>query len=363
MTSTLDAIVAAIDHQPGMSTAELHARAERSVARHLPLASTDERRSAVDAALDRLNGRGPIDRLLADPDVDEVIIHAGGELWVDRAGCLSPAGSIATSDTIRFLERALAPLGRRLDRTTPIVDARLDDGTRLCAAIAPVAVAGTEVSLRRHRVGTLQLHDFAPAPVCDVIATLLERRSNIVVTGATSSGKTSLLACLITDRLRAGERIVLLEDTAEISAYGHLVRLEARPRSTEGTAAIPLDELLVTALRLRPDRLVVGEIRGDEVITLVQAMNTGHDGSMATCHANGPTDAIHRLSQLVLRAAPGWPMPAIVDQLHRSIDAIVHLGRGTNGRRQILSISEPDGIDVRPLTDHERVIAAPQRSR
>jgi pilus assembly protein CpaF len=209
MTTMLDAIVAAIDHQPGMSTTELRARAERSVARRLPLASAEDRRSAVDAALDRLNGRGPIDRLLADPDVDEVIVHAGGELWVDRAGCLSPAGSISTSDTNRFLERALAPLGRRLDRTTPIVDARLDDGTRLCAAIAPVAVAGTEVSLRRHRVGTLHVHDFAPEPVCEMVATLLERRSNIVVTGATSSGKTSLLACLITDRLRAGERIVL----------------------------------------------------------------------------------------------------------------------------------------------------------
>lgn len=363
MNDPVDEIAAHVGHHPGMSSAEVRSRVAHAVSQRLPLASADRRNAIGAAVLDRLNGTGPIERLLDDATVDEVIIHAGLELWVERSGALERLGRVAPGDVERFLERSLAPIGRRLDRSSPTVDARLSDGSRLCAVIHPIAVAGTEISLRRHREGRLTIDDFAPPAIATVIRAALEQRCNIVVTGATSSGKTSLLTCLVADRLAAGERIVLLEDTAEIVAPGHLVRLETRPPNADGTTAIGLDDLLVTALRMRPDRLVVGEIRGSEVVTLVEAMNTGHDGSMATCHANGPVDAMHRLAQLVLRAAPGWPMAAIHDQLHRSIDLVIHLGRGAGGRRHVTSIAEPDGDGMRPITDDTRRIAKPRRSR
>lgn len=363
MSTGLDAIISTIDHRPDMSSADLVDVVRRAVARHLPLAADAERAHTSTAILDRLDGRGPIDRLLTDPTVDEVLVHAGTQLWVERAGCLTPMGTITEGDVSRFLERSLAPAGRRLDRTSPTVDARLADGTRLCAAVAPIAVAGTEVALRRHRTQSLNVKDFCPPSIAALVSEILSRRLNILITGATSSGKTSFLTCLVAGCLSTGERLVLLEDTAEIVADGHLVRLETRPPNAEGTAPIHLDDLLITALRMRPDRLVVGEIRGNEVVTLIQAMNTGHDGSMATCHANGPADAIDRLAQLVLRASPGWPMSAILDQLRRSIDIVIHLGRGAGGQRRVLAIAEPDDGGTRPLADHRCVLASPNRTR
>ena len=226
-----------------------------------------------------------------------------------------------------MLERVLAPLGRRLDRTNPIVDARLPDGSRVCAVIGPVAVDGAAVSIRRFR-----RHAFRSLPSrrhgsSSCSPRCCAPRCNVVVSGATSSGKTSLLASLLglTD---PGERIIVLEDTAELQpTNAHVVRLEARPATPDGIRPIPLDELVRTALRLRPDRLVVGEVRGNEVTGLVQAMNTGHDGSLATCHANGPIDALLRLETLVMQAAPSWPLAAIRAQLSRSIDVIVHVAR------------------------------------
>ncbi|MDA2944211.1 MAG: ATPase, T2SS/T4P/T4SS family [Actinomycetota bacterium] len=363
MIDPVDSIVADIDLRPGSTASQMRRCAENAVSRRLPLATDNERAAMVNAVTDRLLGVGPIQRLLRDDGIDEVIVHAGSGLWIDRAGQLEHLGTIAEGEVTRFLERALAPIGRRLDRSTPMVDARLPDGTRLCAVVEPVAVAGTELTLRRHRPNTFTLEDFCGSDVAGVIIDLLDRRANIVVTGATSSGKTSMLAAMMARCLDGGDRVVLLEDTAEISANGHLVRFEARPANAEGTRPVPLDDLLVTALRMRPDRLVVGEIRGDEIATLVQALNTGHDGSMATCHANGPVDALNRLAQLVLRTTAGWPMPAIVEQLHRSIDAVIHLGRGSDGHRNVVSIAEPTGDGVRYLTDHGEVLGRPSRSR
>jgi pilus assembly protein CpaF len=354
------------------------------IGRHLPLADDTSRQRVLDGVLARVFGLGRLGELLDDPTVDEVVIHRGRDLWIERAGRLSPAGTIGEREMTVALERILAPTGRRLDRTTPTVDARLPDGTRLCAVIPPVAVDGTEVALRRHRRHRFGLDDLASPPVAALLRDLIARRSNLCISGPTSSGKTTLLAALIGEATRhpgSPQRVVLLEDTAEIdptdTAPGHVVRLESRPANADGTRAVSLLDLVAAALRLRPDRLVVGEIRGDEVTALVQAMNTGHDGSMATCHANGPEDALHRLEGLMLQAAPTWPLAAIRAHLLRSIDHIVHLGRDAAGARRVTAIAETvppdavgsvaDGSDRSPLVtllaDDSRVLTPPTRGR
>lgn len=352
-----------------------------TVRRRLPLADDATRQRVIDAVIARVYGLGRLGELLDDPTVDEVVVHRGGDLWVERGGRLASVGRITSREVTVALERILAPTGRRLDRASPTVDARLADGTRLCAVIPPVAVDGTELALRRHRRRRFGLDDLATPPVAEILRELVGGHANLLITGPTSSGKTTLLAALVAESLRVHgrpQRVVLLEDTAEIDppaadeTTGHVVRLESRPANADGTVAVTLVDLVATALRLRPDRLVVGEIRGDEVVALVQAMNTGHDGSMATCHANGPEDALHRLEGLVLRAAPTWPLAAIRTQLLRSIDHIVHLGRDATGARRVTAIAETvaphtmargDGPLVTVLADETTAFARPTRCR
>ena len=228
--------------------------------------------------------------------------------------------------------------------------------------IGPVAVDGAAVSIRRSRQRTLPLAAFTSIAVVELLTDVMRARCNVVVSGATSSGKTSLLAALLS-LTEPAERIIVLEDTAELQpTNAHVVRLEARPTTPDGIRPIPLDELVRTALRLRPDRLVVGEVRGNEVTGLVQAMNTGHDGSLATCHANGPIDALLRLETLVMQAAPSWPLAAIRAQLTRSIDVIVHVARTAGAARQIVDIVEVGAGDgppaARPLVSRRATSSA-----
>ena len=316
--------------------------AAHAEARHVaPLATTDEQRRLAEAAVARLTGLGELDEWVTDVSVDEVLVNADNHIWIDRGGELQRVGKLTSQPLGNIIERILAPIGRRLDLTTPIVDARLPDGARVCAVIGPVGVDGASLSIRRFARSARHLAAFTDPLGVEILGQVVERRCNIVVSGATSSGKTSLLAALIAT-LPNNERIVVLEDTAELPIGAqHVVRLEARPPSPDGPPAIDLNDLVRTALRLRPDRLVVGEIRGPEVLGLVQAMNTGHDGSFSTCHANGPLDALLRLESLVLQAAPTWPLPAIRQQLARSLDVIVHIGRSrSDGRRRLVSICE-----------------------
>jgi pilus assembly protein CpaF len=331
-----------------------------------PLASPDDRERIVRAAVARLDGLGALQSLLDDPTVDEVLVNAGGDVWIERDGTTSMHGRLAPGEVSVALERILAPLGRRLDRTSPIVDARLADGSRVCAVVPPVALDGTCVSIRRFRVRSLPLDAFCPAPVGRLIGELLGRRSNVLVSGATSSGKTSLLDAVL-HLLGPGERIVTIEDTAELRPVGsHLVRLEARPPSPDGPAAVPLETLVRTALRLRPDRLIVGEVRGPEVLGLVQALNTGHDGSWSTCHANSALDALHRLETLVVQAAPAWPLAAVRQQLTRSIDAVVHMARTGAATRRITEVAEViagETLAVRPVVTGSAVVGELTRRR
>ena len=301
----------------------------------------------MEAALARLRGLGELEVHLRDPEVSEILVNSGAEIWVERRGALTKVGALGDHDLLHLIERILAPLGRRVDSTSPIVDARLPDRSRVCAVIPPLAVDGPCLSIRRFAPHARPLADFTGNAGSALCAELITSRCNIVVSGATSSGKTSLVAGLLA-LIDRDERVILLEDTAELPVHGgHVVRLEARPSSPDGPAAVSLRDLVRAALRLRPDRLVVGEVRGDEVLGLVQALNTGHDGSLTTCHANGPLDALYRLETLLLQAAPGWPLPAIRQQLGRSIDAIVHVARRADGRRAIDAIVEVD------LPDHD----------
>ena len=325
-------LVAARPGDPGVLVAD-------EIRRLAPLHTRDQQQALGAQALAHLTGLGELDRFLRDPMVDEVLVNGGGDIWIDRAGLLEPAGSLANATIEHLVERVIAPLGRRIDRSSPIVDARLPDGSRVCAALAPVAVDGAVLSIRRFRSEPLPVAAFTSTAGLDLLTEIIESRCNVVVSGATSSGKTSLVAALV-DLVGPAERLVVVEDTTELALrHHHVVRLEARPATVDGPAAIDVAQLVRTALRLRPDRIVVGEVRGDEVLALVQAMNTGHDGSLSTCHANGPLDALLRLESLVLQAAPTWPLAAIRHHLARSIDVIVHVTRD-GSTRSVTAVSE-----------------------
>lgn len=274
--------------------------------------------------------------LLDDPDVTDVLVNHGTELWCDRRGSLERIGSLAPGFIDVELERILAPLGRRLDRLHPVVDARLPDGTRVSAVIPPVAVRGTCVAFRLLRGHRFTLADFASDSVtAEELATLVDERRNVLVSGATGSGKTTLLATLISG-VPIDQRVVVLEDVHEIVAdHPHLVRLETRPPTADERSGVDLDDLLRAALRLRPDRLVVGEVRGSEAVTLVDALNTGHLGSLATVHANNAHDALNRLALLIHRVLHGVDARTIERMVRSAIHVVVHLSRGTDGTRRV----------------------------
>lgn len=340
-SQVLDGVCAAVRDSDG-DLSELIDVAVRELA---PLATAAERTTLRDAATARMAGLGELDTLVKDPDVDEVLVN-GDEVWIERNGRVERAGRLTGTSVEQVIERILAPIGRRVDRTSPIVDARLADGSRVCAVVAPVAVGGSALAIRRFASEVRPLADFTNESGERLLGEIVAARCNVIVSGSTSSGKTSLLASMI-DRVDPTDRLIVLEDTAELPCRAeHQVRFEARAATADGIEAVTLGDLVRTALRLRPDRLVVGEVRSDECLALIQAMNTGHDGSFSTCHANGPLDALLRLESLVLQAAPQWPLGAVRQQLARSIDVIIHVDR-TDGKRRISSISEvvPPDLD------------------
>lgn len=311
-----------------------------SINAHAPLLDHHRRQTVHSHVLALLSGLGVLATYLADPSVTEVAVNAGQHVWVDRSGCMQHVGTIEPDELHGIIERILAPLGLRFDRTSPVVDARLPNGQRLCAVLEPLAVDGTCVSIRQFSLQHIGVDAFAAPDVCALIDELVHARANIVVSGATSSGKTTLLnalGALVPD----GDRIITIEDTAELRLGSpHVVRLEARPATPDGVAAVTVRDLLRAALRLRPDRLVIGEVRGAEAYDMVQALNTGHDGSLSTVHANSPDDAVRRVVSLAALAAPGHDTSLIEEQVRSSIDVIVHVERTALGQRRIARIDE-----------------------
>lgn len=291
--------------------------------------------------------------LLHDPDVREIVVNNDTEVWVERATGLSRLDDVANGEAAALVERLLAPLGRRIDISSPVVDARLRDGSRLCAAIPPVSPHGLSLAIRRFAHGKHSMCSFTDARTADLVASALDQRLNIVVSGGTSTGKTTLLGAMA-ELIPSSQRLIVLEDTNELRLrHPHVVYLETRPASAEGVPAIELSHLVRHALRLRPDRLVVGEVRGPEAFDMLQAMNTGHSGSLATCHANSAVDTLHRLESMVLRAISNWPMAAVRSYVASAIDIVVHVERTIDGVRRIADIVRVDdtlGSDGRYVT-------------
>ena len=297
---------------------------------------------------------GPLDPLLADPCVTEVMVNGPGPVWVERGGMLERTPiRIDASVLDGLLERIVAPLGLRLDPTSPLVDARLPDGSRVNAVVPPLAVDGPCLTIRRFVATELALRDLGPSGVAELLAWAVQARLNIIVSGGTGAGKTTLLgalAAVIGDH----ERIVTIEDAAELRLRTpHVVRLEARPANADGLGAISQRQLVRNALRMRPDRIIVGEVRGPEALDMLQAMNTGHEGSLSTCHANSPADALRRLETMVLLGEV-LPLDAVRDQLRAALDIVVHIGRGADGERRIASVAE---VRDEPAIDRVRVLA------
>lgn len=279
--------------------------------------------------------------LLRAPNVTDVLINGPGPVWCERAGVLEVTDVwLRRRDIDEMIEQLLVASGRRVDRASPIVDARLSDGSRLSVVLPPVALDGPCVSIRRFTVEGRDLRDFATAQVAAQLVEAVSCRMNIVVSGATGAGKTSLLNALAT-HIDPAERIVTIEDAAELSLGGdHVVRLQTRAPSTEGGGTVGIADLVAAALRLRPDRIIVGECRGPEAHDMIQAMHTGHSGSMTTVHANSTRDALERLAVLATAAGHGLGVDVARAQLTSAVDVVVHVSRGRNGKRKIDRVDE-----------------------
>lgn len=291
-----------------------------------------------------------------DPTVTDVLVNDSTDVWIERRGRLERSQGLHPGQIDNALQRILAPLGRRLDRLSPMVDARLADGSRVCAVIEPVAVGGTCAAFRIFRRETFDLSDFAPDPANEDWASLVEflssTDSNILITGATGSGKSSLLAAIASKSV-SDDRLIVIEDTYELVVdHPNVVRLEARHATTEGRGGIGLDDLLRTALRLRPDRFVVGEVRGPEALTLVQAMSTGHRRCLATLHANSALEGLHRLDVMTMAAAAGWSLGDARSLVNTAVDLVIHVQRGADGRRTIHEVAHVDSGSGRRSTCH-----------
>ncbi|HEX8582212.1 MAG TPA: CpaF family protein [Acidimicrobiales bacterium] len=314
-----------------------------------PLLGGPQVDAVVDAVLARTTGLGPLQPLLEDPTVTEVMVNGPGPVWVERAGTLERTAVVVDRPTVEHLvERVVAPLGLRVDRLSPVVDARLADGSRVNAVIPPLAIDGPCLTIRRFASRTVPLEDAAPAGVADLLRWAVAARLNVIVSGGTGAGKTTLLNTLA-GGIPPGERVITVEDAAELRLPGdHVVRLEARPANAEGVGRVTVRDLVRNALRMRPDRIIVGEVRGAEALDMVQAMNTGHEGSLSTCHANGPADALRRLETMCLMADVDLPLPAVRDQLAAAVDLVVHVARHPGGRREVASVAEVAPPGARP---------------
>ncbi len=318
-----------------------------------------EPRNLIDDVLDEALGLGPLEDLLHDDSVNEIMVNGASQIYVERDGKISRVDRSFSSDqaVLGVIERIVAPLGRRIDESSPMVDARLKDGSRVNAIIPPLALGGPTLTIRKFTRDPLEIDDLvASGTLTAAMATFLETcvkaRKNVIISGSTGSGKTTTLNAL-SGFIAEGERIVTIENAAELKLEGHVVRLEARPPDIDGRGAVTIRDLVRNALRMFPQRIIVGECRGGEALDMLQAMNTGHEGVLTTLHASSPRDALSRLETMVLMSGMDLPARAIREQVASSIDVIVHQARLSDGSRRITHISEVTGVESDVVGMHD----------
>jgi pilus assembly protein CpaF len=306
-----------------------------------------EREKVIEEVLDEVFGLGPLEPLLKDPAVSDILVNGYDNVYVERGGRISET-NIRFKDQLHLrmiIDRIVSNIGRRIDDSSPIVDARLDDGSRVCAVIPPLSLIGPVMTIRRFGRKLLSTEDLLrnetlTTGMLDFLSGCVEARLNVVISGGSGSGKTTILNTL-SRFIPEEERVVTIEDTAELQLQqSHVVRLETRPPNIEGAGAIAQRDLVINALRMRPDRIIIGECRGPEALDMMQAMNTGHDGSMTTTHANSPKDAFSRLETMVMMASANIPDRVIRQMLASAVNIVIHCARLTDGTRKILAISE-----------------------
>jgi pilus assembly protein CpaF len=325
-----------------------------------------ERDRVTEEVLDEVFGLGPLEQLLKDPAVSDILVNGFDNVYVEKSGRLIET-NVRFKDQAHLrmiIDRIVSNVGRRIDDSSPIVDARLDDGSRVCAVIPPLALVGPVMSIRRYGKKLLTTEDLLKNQtfshgILDFLSGCVEARLNIVISGGSGSGKTTMLNTL-SRFISEDERVVTIEDTAELQLQQpHVVRLETRPANIEGAGAVTARDLVINTLRMRPDRIIVGESRGPEALDMLQAMNTGHDGSMTTIHANTPRDAFSRLETMVMMASQNVPDKVIRQQLSSAIDLVVQCARLNDGTRKIVAVSEVTGVaqdhvEMQDLFEFER---------
>lgn len=319
-----------------------------------------EREILIREIYDEVVGLGPLEPLLKDPTISDILVNTYKQVYVERYGKLEPTRARFQDDEhlMRIIERIVSAVGRRIDEMSPMVDARLADGSRVNAIIPPLALDGPSLSIRRFSVDPLQVHDLVvlktlTPQIGELLQGIVGARLNVLVSGGTGSGKTTLLN-ILSGFISADERIVTIEDSAELQLrQDHVVRLETRPANIEGKGQITQQNLLINALRMRPDRIVVGEVRGAEAVDMLQAMNTGHDGSLTTVHANSAVDALMRLETMVNMAGFNLPSHYIKKYISSAIDVVVHADRLVDGSRKIMSLQEITGMEGDVITMQE----------
>ena len=340
--------------------AEVRSAVERIVAGMQNLPPDIDRDMLVQDSVDEAVGLGPLERLMTDPLISEIMVNSATDIFVERKGKLQQVPlAFSDDDAIRnVIERIVAPLGRRIDESSPLVDARLPDGSRVNAIIPPVALKGPTITIRRFNrtvmtPDTLVANQSASPAMMEFLRICVEQHKSIIVSGGTGSGKTTLLNVL-SNLIPVGERLITIEDAAELKLmHPHLVSLESRPPNAEGRGAITIRDLVKNALRMQPDRIIVGECRGGEALDMLQAMNTGHEGSMTTVHANTPRDVLSRLEVLMLMAGVELPLAALREQIASAVDLIIHQARFPDGSRRITSITEVCGVESGKIQSHE----------
>jgi len=320
----------------------------------------DEREALVDQILDEIFGLGPLEPLLQDPTVSDILVNTYRKVFIERDGKLEKTDVRFKDDRhlMQVIDRIVSAIGRRIDDSSPMVDARLADGSRVNAIIPPLSIDGPHLSIRKFKTDALSAQDLlryetVTAPMLELLQGVVKARLNVLISGGTGAGKTTLLNVL-SSAIPANERIVTIEDSAELQMrQPHVVRLETRPPNVEGRGDVSARQLVINALRMRPDRIIVGEVRGSEAVDMLQAMNTGHDGSLTTLHANSPRDALARLETMISMANLNLPDKAMRQQVASALDVVIQVSRYSDGSRRVSSVSEIVGMEGEVITMQE----------